>query len=102
MSLMHTCHFETCKFAKEFFSDREECFNYKATWWTPTDGGEPIMIYDCAPIRTLIMVQELANGQIRLQKAQEQQRDRSDIAVRGLKEIIDAARERRGIKEITE
>lgn len=44
------------------------------TWWKPLE-GQPKLIRDCAPIRTMIMVQELYNKQIGMQAALESQRN---------------------------
>jgi hypothetical protein len=85
-----TCHFETCKFAKEFFEKPEECFNYKETWWKPLE-GEPILHKDCAPIRTMIMVQEHYNRLIGLEKAQEQQRNESKRIMNVFEQIVNQA-----------
>lgn len=54
-----------------------KCPNYVESWWKPpeTTPGQPILIMDCAPKRTMIMVQELSNRVIGVQKAQEEQRN---------------------------
>lgn len=44
------------------------------TWWRPLE-GQPKLVRDCAPIRTMLMTQELYNRQIGLQKAIEDQRN---------------------------
>lgn len=69
-----TCKFETCTFGKAFFKEPQECFNYKATWWQPLD-GPPVMVEDCAPVRTMLMVQDLSNRMVGVQKSQEQMRN---------------------------
>lgn len=63
-----TCDFENCKFAKDFFEKPEECFNYKVTYWTPMEGGEPKIICDCAPIRGLIVQQDMMNMMMDMRK----------------------------------
>lgn len=73
----HTCNFERCKFGQDFFSKPEECFNFKETWWKPLE-GEPKLVKDCAPIRTMLMVQGLHDRLIGVQKSQEEQRNTSD------------------------
>lgn len=69
-----TCHFEKCIFAKEFFKEARECFNFKETWWKPYE-GEPILVADCAPIRTMIMVQQLSDRLVGVERSQEEMRN---------------------------
>ena len=92
----NTCNFDKCKFGRKHFEKAEECFNYRETWWTPGDKSAPVMVSDCCPIRTMIMVQDLFNRQIGLQEAQEQQRnqavrvmDFADGIVQYIREKID-------------
>lgn len=69
-----TCNFEQCKFGKSFFNNRTECFNFVETWWKPLE-GQPKLVGDCAPRRTMLMVQDLYNRLIGLQQASEQERN---------------------------
>ena len=55
------------------------CPNYIEGWWKPTE-GTPVLIFDCAPKRTLFMVQELISRQIGVEKSLEEQRN-SNITV---------------------
>lgn len=88
MTISPTCDFDKCRFAKEFFTKKEDCFNYKETWWKDPRSSEPVLIGDCAPIRTLIMVQELSNRLVGVQKSQEEQRNRSDLVVQAFGHIL--------------
>ena len=51
------------------------CPNYLESWWTPKDGGTPILVKDCAPKRSLVMLQELSNRVESLQKELNQVRN---------------------------
>lgn len=66
----------TCREKKCSHWNKGKCPFGLETWWKPLE-GEPKLIRDCAPIRTMLMVQELYNQQIRLQQAQEEQRNES-------------------------
>jgi len=59
----------------------KECSNYIEAWWTDENNKQQKIMQDCAPRRTLWMVQDLFNRQIGLQKAQEEQRNASDQAM---------------------
>jgi len=73
--MQDTCNFEQCKFGKSFFNDRTECFNFIESWWTPHDGGPPKLVGDCAPRRTVLMIQEHYNRLEGIQKAVEEERN---------------------------
>lgn len=68
----NTCIREKCE-----FWNNGKCPNYIESWWMPpeTQGGKPILIYDCSPKRTFLMIQDLSNRLTGLQKAQEQLRN---------------------------
>jgi hypothetical protein len=56
----------------------KKCPNYIETWWTPNKiGGEsqPTLVCDCAPKRTLMMIQDLHNRLVGVEKAQEELRN---------------------------
>lgn len=74
----NTCDYENCKFAKNLFDSPEECFNYIQSWWTPSDGGQPVLIKDCIPKRQFLMIQDLHNRLAGVQKSQEEQRNESN------------------------
>lgn len=88
-----TCHYDKCKFGKDFFGKAEECFNYKQTWWKPLE-GEPKLVQDCSPIRTLLMVQELYNRLIGVQQAVEEQRNEANRINSAFSVIVQKAQER--------
>ena len=56
----------------------KKCPNYIETWWTSQKvGGEsqPILVCDCAPKRILLMIQDLHNRLIGVEKSQEELRN---------------------------
>ena len=70
-----TCKFSTCVIAKRLkIKVVEECPNHVSTWWNQKD-EKPVLISDCAPQRTMFMIQDLHNRLIGVQQSQEQQRD---------------------------
>ncbi|MES2409031.1 MAG: hypothetical protein V4509_01880 [Patescibacteria group bacterium] len=56
---------ENCPFKKMGF---EQCPNYIETLWHQKDESQPVIIKDCAPKRSLLMVQELYNRTFALQQ----------------------------------
>jgi hypothetical protein len=83
-----TCNFEQCEFGKSFFNDRSECFNYIESWWTPSDGSVPILIGDCAPRRTMLMVQEHYNRLEGLQRATDEMKSEDRHLKNAIKSIL--------------
>lgn len=71
----NTCHWDNCPFRKKMkLKKAEECPNfYENIFVSPKD--EKIIVQDCAPIRTMLMVQDVFNRLIGLQKATEGQRN---------------------------
>lgn len=51
---------------------QEDCFNFVESWWTPEGRKEPIVVKDCAPKRTFMMIQDLYNRLIGVQKQQDE------------------------------
>lgn len=49
------------------------------SWWTPpaTESGPPVLVVDCAPKRTMLMVQDLSNRMLGVEKSQEEMRNKS-------------------------
>ncbi len=79
-----TCEFEKCVVAKKFkFKSASECFNNVQLIWHVKETGEQKPVCDCAPKRTLLMMTDLHNRMIGVQKSQEQQRN----AVRPIAEL---------------
>ena len=89
----NTCNFDKCKFGQGFFAKEEECFNFKETWWRPLE-GEPVLVKDCAPIRTMLMVQGLHDRLIGVQQSQEQQRNESSKIISVFNKIVLEAKNR--------
>lgn len=70
-----TCKFSKCAIAKRLKIKKvEQCPNHVSTWWTKEE-GKPVLIEDCAPQRTMLMVQSLYNRLIGVQQSQEEQRN---------------------------
>ena len=68
----HTCTLSNeCPLWKKY---KEKCPNYIQTTWKD-DKGNVKIINDCSPKRTMLMIQELYNRIIGVEKAQEQQRN---------------------------
>jgi hypothetical protein len=69
-----TCEKEKCKIWQLLDGS---CPNYVETWWTPPPltPGPPVLVADCAPKRMLIMIQELSNRLVGVEKSQEEARN---------------------------
>jgi hypothetical protein len=66
-----------------------KCPNYVESWWNSSD-NKPKLVHDCAPRRTFIMIQDLHNRLIGVQKAQEE--TRNEVAqVRWLASVLGKA-----------
>ena len=65
-----TCIREKCPLWKKF---KGRCPNFIETGWKEHDKAQPIMVADCAPKRTLLMMQTLYNRFIGVQKSNEKQ-----------------------------
>jgi len=66
----NTCS-KDCPLWKKY---KEKCPNFIQTTWKD-DKGNMKIINDCSPKRTMLMIQELYNRVIGVEKAQEQQRN---------------------------
>lgn len=72
-----TCNLKECPVAKKFkLKKREECPNYTEGWWTSQKEDKPKIVHDCANKRILLMIQDLYNRLIGVQKSQEQMRNK--------------------------
>lgn len=72
----NTCGIKNCALAKKLkIKKEEECPNFVEAWWTPENKKDPVSIKDCAPKRTFIMIQNLHNRLIGVEKSQEQVRN---------------------------
>ena len=68
----NTCVKEKCE-----FWNNGHCCNYMESWWMPpeTQGSKPVLVSDCAPKRTFLMIQDLSNRLVGVQKSQEELRN---------------------------
>ncbi len=89
----NTCNYPDCGFAKfHKFKKPDQCPNYLENWFrTNAPGADqtPKLVRDCAPRRTLIMIQELYNRDIGVQQALEQQRNVTFKVVSKFNQILD-------------
>lgn len=81
-----TCDKEKCQLWSLFDG---HCPNKMENMFSPppTVGGPPKMVIDCAPRRTMLMIQELYNRLIGVQKAQEEQRN-ENVWVQVVAEVL--------------
>jgi len=63
-----TCNPADCAFGKEY--GQEKCPNFIECWWQEDGMDKPILVKDCAPHRILMMLQDLHNRFIGVQKQQ--------------------------------
>ena len=82
----NTCSYKECEFGK-LFDKPEQCPNYMESWWRPSNDDKPILIKDCAPRRTFLMIQDLSNRLVGVQKSQEEQRD-ENVWVQVVAEVL--------------
>lgn len=74
-----TCELKNCPVAKKFKIKKEnECPNFIESWWTPEGEKKPTLVKDCTNRRVLLMIQDLYNRLIGVQKSQEQMRNNYD------------------------
>jgi len=83
----NTCNYKECRLFDLLGGKPEQCPNYQESWWTPEGKGKPILIKDCAPRRTFLMIQDLSNRLVGVQKAQEEQRN-ENIWVQVVAQVI--------------
>jgi hypothetical protein len=67
-----TCKKSDCHLWKKY---REKCPNYVRSGWRSVESNQEKTIHDCAPIRTMLMLQELYNRLIGVEKVGEQTRN---------------------------
>lgn len=70
--MQDTCKKPACHLWKKY---QEACPNYIKSEWRNEESGELRLIHDCAPVRTMIMLSEIYNKIIGVQKAAEQTRN---------------------------
>ena len=83
-----TCKAKECKLHELLGGTPEQCPNFIQTAWTSQETGVSKLVRDCAPIRTMLMIQELVNRTLGLQQAQEQQRNESHVVVDIVKKAL--------------
>lgn len=88
-----TCIKDEC-FMAGLTGDFTKCPNYLANVFQNVRESQPVMVHDCAPKRTLLMVQELFNRQIGLQAAVEQTRNKNDNILKVFQVILEKAIDR--------
>lgn len=71
----NTCNYKECKLFDYLGGEPNQCPNYMETWWNPSNNDTPVLVKDCAPRRTFLMIQDLNNRLVGVQKSQEKQRD---------------------------
>jgi len=82
-----TCNFKECEFAKQLFAKPEQCPFYIESWWQPEGKGKPVLVKDCVHKRMFLMIQDLHNRLIGVQKAQEEQRN-ENVWVQVVAEVL--------------
>lgn len=75
--MQDTCNYNECKLFDLLGGTVDQCPNFMESWWTPDGKGKPILVKDCAPRRTFLMIQDLSNSLIGVQQASEQSRNSS-------------------------
>ena len=85
-----TCNPKECKLHDLLGGMPEQCPNYMESWWQPAPQATdrtPILVKDCAPKRTFLMIQELSNRLVGVQKSQEELRNET-VWVQAVAEVI--------------
>ena len=67
-----TCKKPDCHLWKKY---GEKCPNYYRTGWREKDSSQEIIVHDCSPVRTMLMLQDISNRLIGVQQAGEQTRN---------------------------
>jgi len=72
-----TCQKEKCPYWKLTGNDDRPCPMYVGVTYQPppTNPGQPHLVHDCAPVRSLLLLQELSNRLVGVERAQEEQRN---------------------------
>ena len=70
----NTCEFDKCYFFG-LLDDIRQCPNYMENGWKEELTGKLCIVKDCAPKRTALMVQDLYNRMIGVEKSQGKQRN---------------------------
>ena len=67
-----TCKKSDCHLWKKY---GEKCPNYIRSAWRKNDSNQEKIVHDCAPIRTMLMLQDLYNKLIGVQQVSEETRN---------------------------
>jgi hypothetical protein len=84
----HTCNQDKCKLFDLLGGTVEQCPNYVEGWWQPDGENVPILIKDCAPKRSLLLMQNVYNQMINVQQSNEQQRNEATNVTQALAAIL--------------
>lgn len=95
-----TCRKGECPMWKKF---KDKCPNYIESWWQPKQpggDGQPLLVHDCAPRRTFLLIQDLSNRLIGVEKSNEQQRNTNIVVLRTISDMVKNSGERIGNQEV--
>lgn len=85
-----TCVKNDCPLWKKH---KEKCPNFIMTGWQSANGGQTKTVEDCAPKRTMLMVQELYNRLIAVEKVVEEQRNEGGRINKTFAQLFERAQE---------
>ena len=87
----NTCRKEKCP---EWELHGDHCANFIENWWTPKEpNSAPILILDCAKVRTIFLLQDILIRLEGFQQAQEQQRNVNMDLINTMTEAITVIQE---------
>jgi|AZIF01.1.fsa_nt_gi hypothetical protein len=86
----------TCDKNCEKYKKRQKCPNYIMTSWREEKTGNVKSLEDCAPKRTLMLMQDLFNRVVGLQQANEEQRNKSNDLTEALAQTVKFASQNPG------
>lgn len=92
-----TCEPKECHLLRKVLKEKNPkgCPNYIETWWQSAEGGNPILVKDCCPRRMILMSQEIVNGSLRLQQANEKMRNKAGRVL----DILDEAMQKASLQD---
>ncbi len=106
--MQDTCVGKDCKFIRKLKLKPEECPNYCENWFTPapTSGdSQPKLLRDCLSKRLTLMVQELSNRLVGVEKSQEQTRNKIILTTEAMadsfKKLMGFAEKRKDLEKKT-
>jgi hypothetical protein len=83
--LNSTCLKEKCPYW-DIYEDK--CPFYIETMWSPQEGGQPTVMEDCSPKRTVLVVMDIMNRLVGVQQANEQQRNKTEDLLNVMLNVI--------------